>query len=58
MLEKLHLRECGQLIDSGLLEILSISGDRLKIVNVAANRMSTAVRSTLSIKYPSVEFIY
>ena len=58
MLEKLHLRECGQLIDSGLLEILRISGNRLKFVNVAANRMSTAVRSTLSIKYPSVEFIY
>ena len=58
MLEKLYLLECHQLTDSGLLEILSISGSRLKTVHVTNGRISTVVRSTLSSQYPSVQFDY
>ena len=55
MLEELNLKWCEQLTDSGLLEILSISGIRLKTVWLWGTRISTAVRSTLCTQYPSVE---
>ena len=58
MLEKLYLDGCKQLTDSGLLEILSISGNRLKTVNVAYTRISSEVISTLRTQYPSVKFTY
>ena len=58
MLEKLYLNGCRQLTDSGLLEILSITGRRLKNVNVFYTNISSAVRSTLRTQYPSVQFKY
>ena len=57
MLEELHLVRCEQLTESGLLEILSNTGRRLKTVNVSLCRnLSTAVIKTLRAEYPSVEF--
>ena len=58
VLEELYLYECRQLTDSYLLEILSITGRRLKNVNVFSTNTSTAVISTLRTQYPSVEFSY
>ena len=59
MLEELNLEWCEQLTDSGLQDILSITGSRLKTVNVVMCRnLSTAVRSTLLNLYPSVTFKY
>ena len=60
MLEELNLSRCRALTDSGLLEILSITGSRLKTVRVSDGNgyISTAVRSTLSTQYPSVQFKY
>ena len=60
MLEELNLEECDQLTDSGLLEILSITGSRLKGVNVYGTnnyiQISTAVTNALCTQYPSVQF--
>ena len=58
MLENLNLNWCKELTDSGLLEILSISGNRLKTVNVSWTRISTAVSSTFCLQYPFVKFKY
>ena len=59
MLDQLNLIRCRSLTDSGILEILSITGNRLQIVNVAVClNLSTALRSTLSSQYPSVQFKY
>ena len=55
-LEELYLDGCRQLTDSGLLQILSISGNRLKTVNAYRTRISTAVRTILPTQYPSVQF--
>jgi len=58
MLEELDLVGCDQLTDSGLQEILSILG-KLKTVIVSLHwSISTAIRSTLSSQYPSVQFKY
>ena len=60
MLEELNLEECDQLTDSGLLEILSITGSRLKGVNVYGTnnyiQISTTVTNALCTQYPSVQF--
>ena len=60
MLEELNLEECDQLTDSGLLEILSITGSRLKGVNVYGTnnyiQISTTVKNALCTQYPSVQF--
>ena len=56
MLEELNLNGCSQLTDSGLPEILSITGRRLKTVHVYGTNTSTAVRSNLCTQYPSVKF--
>ena len=59
MLEEMKLWWCLKLTDSGILEILSIARNRLKIVNVALCwNLPTAIRSTLSSQYPSVQFKY
>ena len=58
MLEELNLNRCSELTDSGLLEILSITGRRLKTVYVYGTNTSTAVRSNLCTQYPSVKFTY
>ena len=58
MLEELNLNRCSELTDSGLLEILSITGRRLKTVYVYGTNTSTAVRSNLGTQYPSVKFTY
>ena len=58
MLEELDMGVCGQLTDSGLQEILSITGIKLKTVWLCGTRISTAVRSTLCTQYPSVQFIH
>ena len=58
MLEELNLSRCRELTYSGLLEILSISWTRLKTVDLSYTRIFTAVRSTLSSQYPSVQFKY
>ena len=58
MLEELNLNGCSELTDSDLLEILSITGRRLKTVYVSSTNISTAVRSTLRTQYPSVQFKY
>ena len=54
MLEELDLVVCDQLTDSSFLEILCISGNRLKTVDLSYSRIATALRSTLSSQYPSV----
>ena len=58
MLEELDLVVCDQLTDSSFLEILCISGNRLKTVDLSYSRIATALRSTLSSQYPSVQFKY
>ncbi len=57
MLEELDLGGYRQLTYSGLLEILSISVNRLKNMLVT-RRISTAYRMKLSSQYPSVQFYY
>ena len=57
MLEELDLEGYRQLTYSGLLEILSISVNRLKNMLVT-RRISTAYRMKLSSQYPSVQFYY
>ena len=57
MLEELNLNWCSELTDSGLLEILSITGRRLKTVDVSLTNISSAVISTqLRTQYPFVKF--
>ena len=57
MLEELILDGCRQLTDSGFLEILSITGRRLKTVDVSLTNISSAVISTqLRTQYPFVKF--
>ena len=58
MLEELYLGGCRQLTDSGLLEILSNTGSRLKTVDVSFTNISSAVIITLRTQYPSVKFTY
>ena len=47
MLEKLELVFCEKLTEEGLLEILSVTGNSLKIVRVYGTSISTAVKETL-----------
>ena len=60
MLEELYLGGCRQLTDSGLLEILSNTGSRLKTVDVYGLepiyllQLSTQLRT----QYPSIKFTY
>ena len=58
MLEELYLYGCSQLTDSGLLEILSSTGRRLKTVNIGLCRNLSTVfrRCTLLNLYPFVYF--
>ena len=58
MLEELNLESCEELTDSGLPEILSITGRRLKTVDLSSSNISTALISTLHTQYPSVQFKY
>ena len=55
MLEKLVLLEC-ELSKEGLLEILSIAGNRLKTVQLYGNNFSHKITKTLRLQYPSVYF--
>ena len=57
MLEYLHL-ECEPLTEQGFLEIMSVTGDRLKSVRVSQTRISADVKQTLCIQHPSVQFEY
>ena len=57
-LEKLYLDHCEQLTYSGLLYILSITGRRLKTVDVCYSNISPAIKITLRTQYPSVQFKY
>jgi len=56
MLEKLDLSECDELTKEGLLEILSIAGNRLKTVQGYGNNISHKIKKTLRLQYPSVYF--
>ena len=54
MLENLELVFCEKLTEEGLLEILSVTGNSLKIVRVYGTSKSTAVKETLRLQYTSV----
>ena len=56
MLENLELAFCDELTEEGLQEILSLAGNRLKIVCVYGERISAVCIETLRIQYPSVQF--
>ena len=56
MLEKLVLLQCDELSKEGLLEILSIAGNRLKTVQLYGNNFSHKITKTLRLQYPSVYF--
>ena len=54
MLKNLELVYCEKLTEEGLLEILSVTGNSLKIVRVYGTSISTAVKETLRLQYTSV----
>lgn len=57
MLEYLELA-CEPLTEQGFLEIMSVTGNRLKSVRVSRTRISADVKQALRIQHPFVHFEY